>query len=85
MIYQVQFTKDAKKQFEKLNDQKLKERIVSILEYLGSNPLAGKMLRGEFEGCRSYKTFSFRIVYQVISSQLVVVVLRIQHRRDVYQ
>ena len=85
MTYQVRFTKDARKQFEKLKDEKLKERIASILEYLGSYPLAGKMLHGEFKGCRTYKTFSFRIIYQIFHSELVIVVLKIQHRRDVYQ
>lgn len=84
-MYQVRFTKDARKQFEKTKNQKLKDRITVVLEHLGSYPTAGKMLHGEFEGLRSFKTFSFRIIYQVVSSQLVIIVLKIQHRRDVYQ
>lgn len=43
----------------------------------------GKKLKGEFEGLRSYRLGSFRIVYRFTKELLDVA--HIDHRKDVYR
>lgn len=84
-LYRVVFTRTARKDYEAIRDAKLLKRINSILEDLKSNPLLGKLLYGEFVECRSIKTFSFRLIYRVEKHDVVITVLRIQHRRESYR
>lgn len=45
----------------------------------------GKPLRGQLAGVWSARRATYRILYRVISETREVVVLRIDHRRDVYR
>ena len=83
--YHIFFTRTAKKDYEAIKDKKLLKRINTILDDLKSNPLLGKPLHGEFIGCKSIKTFSFRIIYRIEKHDVIITVLRIQHRREVYR
>ncbi|MFA6637009.1 MAG: type II toxin-antitoxin system RelE/ParE family toxin [Candidatus Omnitrophota bacterium] len=83
--YVVLFSRLAQKDYASIKDKKLLKRINVILEDLETNPFSGKPLHGEFQGCRSIKTFSFRIVYEIGKSKIVITVLRIQHRKESYR
>ena len=84
-LYYVVFTKTAQKDYESIRDKKLLTRINTILDELKSNPLLGKPLHGEFIGCRSIRTFSFRLIYRIDKQKVIITVLRIQHRRESYR
>lgn len=45
----------------------------------------GKPLRGDLVGVWSARRGTYRILYRVVEEQREVVVLRIEHRRDVYR
>lgn len=45
----------------------------------------GKPLRGELTGIWSARRGTYRILYRLVEPQREVVVLRIEHRRDVYR
>lgn len=45
----------------------------------------GKPLRGQLEGVWSARRGTYRILYRVLDEPREVVVLRIEHRRDVYR
>ena len=45
----------------------------------------GKALKGEFQGLHSYRMGTHRIIYQVHAREILVVVLKIGHRREVYR
>jgi len=52
---------------------------------LVSNPRRiGKMLRRELEGIWSARRGTYRVLYRINDDPKEVVVLRIEHRRDVY-
>lgn len=84
-LYRIVFTRTARKDYESIRDKRLLKRINAILEDLKSNPLLGKPLHGDFMECRSIKTFSFRLIYRVKKHDVVITVLRIQHRRESYR
>ena len=83
--YAVFLSRPAQKDYSSIKDKKLLKRINIILEDLAITPFLGKPLHGEFEGCRSIKTFSFRIVYEIERNKIVITVLRIQHRKKSYK
>jgi len=43
------------------------------------------VLKGEFSGLRRIRIGDYRIVYEVQDEQLVILVIRIGHRRDIYR
>ena len=83
--YRILFTRTTRKDYESIKDEKLLKRINIILDDLLFNPLLGKPLHGEFTDCKSIRTFSFRLIYKVDKRNIIITVLRIQHRREVYR
>jgi mRNA-degrading endonuclease RelE of RelBE toxin-antitoxin system len=45
----------------------------------------GKQLRGDLAGIHSARRGTYRVLYRINEVQREVVVLRIEHRRDVYR
>lgn len=60
-------------------------RVVEAIDMLCDTPGAGSALKGEFEGLRRLRVGHFRVVYEWQRSDLVILVVRIGHRRDVYR
>jgi mRNA interferase RelE/StbE len=58
-------------------------RLIEAIERLRAEPLAGGALKGEFSGLRRLRIGIYRVVYEVIHEQVIVLVVRIGHRRDV--
>jgi len=84
MRYEIEFRPSARKELRKLphRDQ---VRLVRAVEKLAENPRPPgvKKLRGEDDLYR-IRAGDYRIVYQIQDDRLVVLVVRIGHRRDVY-
>ena len=83
--YKVLFTPTARKDYDSVLDSKLKRGINRIIEKLKEDPFQFKQLSGPLTGLRSAKTFSFRVIYRVLNKQLIVVVITIEHRKQVFR
>lgn len=59
--------------------------MVDAIDLLCDTPAAGSALKGEFEGLRRLRVGQYRVVYEWQRSELVILVVRIGHRRDVYR
>ena len=62
----------------------------AVIEFLTGalveNPhRVGKQLRGDLAGVHSARRGTYRVVYRINEAECEVVVLRIDHRRDVYR
>ncbi|MBI2343104.1 MAG: type II toxin-antitoxin system RelE/ParE family toxin [Deltaproteobacteria bacterium] len=55
------------------------------LDRLVENPHLGKSLRGELRGYWSYRVGVYRIIYVIRRQEIIVEVLRIHHRKEVYE
>ena len=55
------------------------------VEILVSDPLKGKPLSGRWKGFRRLHIGTYRAVYAFDGVRLLILVLRIGHRRDVYR
>ena len=62
-----------------------RSRIINAIDRLADEPFAGGVLKGEFSGLRRLRVGAYRVVYEVIEGQLVILVIRIGHRGRVYR
>jgi mRNA interferase RelE/StbE len=85
MTYTILFTDRTKKQFSKLNKDTQK-RIIEYLENrVAKNPLAvGKSLVGDKKGLWRYRIGDYRVICNISNNQLLVLVVDIGHRREIY-
>lgn len=84
MSYSIRIKQSAAKALATIAREE-RERIVEAIDRLRENPLAGGVLKGEFSGLRRIRIGSYRIVYEVQERELVILVVRIGHRREVYR
>ena len=84
LVYKLLYTEEAKKQISKL-DSRTKEKVRIALEEISLNPETGKPLTRELKGRWSYRVGDCRIIYRMDYHQVIVIVLTVGHRRDVYE
>jgi len=84
VTYSLQIKKSAAKALAKISKND-RIRLIEAIDRLREEPNAGGVLKGEFAGLRRLRVGSYRIIYEVIDDQLVVLVVRVAHRRDVYR
>ena len=85
MAYKVLLKKSALKDLQAVSKPDQKRLLDAIESNLSSDPCQGKALSGEFKGLHRWRSGKFRIVYEIQQEILVVLVLRIGHRKDVYR
>ncbi|WP_323672334.1 type II toxin-antitoxin system RelE/ParE family toxin [Candidatus Poriferisodalis multihospitum] len=85
-MYAVQFTAASKRHLDRLPEGVRAAALATINGPIRENPLrAGKPLSRSLSGHRSARRGDYRIVYKVNDDASVVVIHRVQHRRDVYR
>lgn len=85
MAYRIEFAPAAARQLRKLDPQ-ARRRIQAAVELLANDPRpagAKKLVGGEGEW--RVRTGDYRVVYEIKTDALVVLVLAVAHRRDVYR
>ncbi|RIL09768.1 MAG: plasmid stabilization protein [Proteobacteria bacterium] len=82
--YNVQFAPAAARQLRKLTPD-VQSRIASVIDKLSNNPLPSgvRKLSGP-EGFYRVRVGDYRIVYQFFSGKLLILVVRVGHRKDIY-
>lgn len=87
MKYDYALSREAERYFRRL-DPRRQAQVFELLEHLCLNPrdaLISKPLHGEWQGCRSSRIGNLRIIYEVAEQLLLVRVLRLGPRGDVYK
>jgi len=83
MVYEIFFHNRAQKTFNKL-DLSVKKNIKKGLEKLKQNPFIGKPLVGNLSGLWRLRVEKYRIIYQIKQNELIVYLLDIGHRKNIY-
>ena len=83
MTYRVLYAREAAKSIAKL-DKTVKERVRKAVARISEHPELGKPLTGLLSGRWSYRAGDWRILYRVRRSELLILVLTVGHRSDVY-
>lgn len=84
MRYSLQIKQSALKELERLPKIE-RHRLVSAIDQLADNPHIGKQLKGEFSGLRRIRAGDYRVIYEINEGQVLVLVLRVAHRKGVYR
>ena len=62
----------------------LRKLLKEGMRYLAENHFAGKALKDEFVGFRSYRIKRYRIVYKVDHSEKAIRIYMLGHRKTIY-
>ena len=84
MTWEVVYTLTAKAAIRKL-DPGTRNRVRAAVDELSKDPLQGKPLSFTLKGLRSWRTGDWRLIYSAEAERVVVVVVTVGHRRDVYE
>ena len=82
-MYNIEFDKKAADFFKKL-DKSLQNRIGKKIELLKNNPHLGIPLVGNLSGFYKLRVGDYRIVYKIKNEQLIILILDIGHRKNIY-
>ena len=86
MTYSIQWHEEAIDDLKRLDRPTQKKIIAKVKDYLCSDPLRlGKPLQGIFKGLYRYRYGSYRIIYAVDRGTLLILILRVGDRKDVYE
>ena len=61
------------------------ERIVAAVNSLRDDPQRGDLLSGQWKGLRRLRVGDHRIIYAFDGTELLVSVIRVGHRREIYR
>ncbi|MBC8194287.1 MAG: type II toxin-antitoxin system RelE/ParE family toxin [Acidimicrobiia bacterium] len=85
-MYVIRVTRVARRHLDQLPDKVRGAALETVHAVIAHNPQrVGKPLLGELAGLHSARRGDYRVVYEILEDQEVVVIHRIQHRRDVYR
>lgn len=86
-MYELHFLNSAKKEFAKLDSvaQKIiKEKLLLLVTNPDTLKNNIKALKGEYKGKFRLRINQYRVVFQVKDEELIIIVVRVGHRKEVY-
>jgi len=84
MSFSIKIERNAYKTLS-LIQKKDRIRVIKAIDNLKENPALGKQLSGEWKGLRRIRVGNHRVVYAVKQEELLIMVVRIGHRKEVYR
>ena len=85
-MYRVDVTPEALRHLNRLPEKVRTAAVEMMLGNLSVSPRrVGEPLLGELAGLYSAGRGDYRVIYEIDEDRMVVIVHRVQHRRDVYR
>ena len=84
MSYSIRIKRSAAKELARI-PRADRVRIVRAIDGLRDQPLTGTALKGELRGLRRIRVGQYRVVYEVLHGELVILVVRVRSRGDAYR
>jgi mRNA interferase RelE/StbE len=85
LAYNIKYTPAAVKQLSKL-DKPVAKSILDYMKSIADNPTKfGKPLRKEYKGYWRHRVGDYRVISYIQDDILTVLVVRVGHRKDVYE
>ncbi len=84
-MFEVRFKQSVKKDLQKLSKPDQKRVLDNIQRTLAKDPHQGKALSGAFKGLHRWRIGNVRVIYEIKDKQLIILILKIGHRKDVYR
>lgn len=70
--------------FIKSLNKPIQKKLLDGIEELSLDPRIGKELVGRLQGFRSRRIDSYRIIYRIEEVKLIVLIINIGHRKNIY-
>ena len=84
--YEVRLTRSARKELGAVDSKDDRARLVAAMERLGSNPRpVGSVKLATSDSTYRILVGNYRVIYEVLDRLVVVDVIKIGHRREVYR
>jgi mRNA interferase RelE/StbE len=84
-VYKVAYLDSVEEDLKKLDKAIVRKILTRIETYLACDPKElGKPLKGEFQGYWRYRWGDYRVIYKISEREILITVLRISNRKDVY-
>lgn len=84
-MYKVVYLDQVEEDLKRLEKSTVKKILNRIENYLVVDPKGlGKPLKGEFHGYWRYRWGDYRVIYKISEREILIIILRISHRKDVY-
>jgi len=83
-MYKIAFDKEAEKEFLKLNPTAQKLIASKIIDLQNGNFSNDKALKGKHKGKFRKRAGNYRIIYLKENMLLVITIIRVAHRKEVY-
>jgi mRNA interferase RelE/StbE len=88
LTWKIEFDPKAAKELKKL-DRLAQKRIIDYLKKQiinQENPrIFGKSLTGNKQGLWRYRIGNYRIICQILNEKLIILVIKVGHRKSVYE
>ena len=84
MTYSLRIKASAVRELERI-DKSVRSRLIAAIDRLVDNPHRGQQLKGELTGLRRVRVGDYRIIYEIDAGELVILVIRVGHRRHIYR
>ena len=86
-MYNIEIAPSALKFLEKLtkSNKNISNRLNAAIDNLKTSPYIGKKLTSELKDCRSLRVGDYRIIYSIIEHQILIQIIKIGHRREIYR
>lgn len=85
-MYEIIFQKEAQKSLKKIPKEdiiKIRKKIAELEK--NAIPKGSKSLKGIFSGYYRIRSGIYRIVYEIFQDKLIILVVKIAHRKEVYK
>ena len=82
-VWTVEYAASAARAIRRLDPQ-IRRRVKAAIETLARDPGRGKPLQLSLAGLRSLRTGDYRIIYKTEAGKLLILVVAVGHRREVY-
>lgn len=84
--YRVVWEQPALKELSALSKKEAQRIQKKVSEHLAKSPQTlGKLLTGQWGGLYSYRVGDYRVIYELHQQDIVIVIVRVGHRKDVYE
>ena len=84
MNYSLKIKASARK-FLLKTDKRNRIRLIQAIDNLLIQPYKGSQLKGDLTGLRRIRVGQYRIIYEIQKDELIILVVRIGHRKEIYR
>ena len=85
--FSIEFSSKAECDLRKLArvNRKILIALSKCIDSLTKIPYSGKPLKGDKKGCYSLRYGDYRIIYEIYTTEKIILIIRIGHRKEIYR